>query len=161
MPEPIGGDRPRKRLGDAERGSAVIEFIFCAIFIFLLIAFVVQLVEFIIDYNKAADQVYYDLLETTRFNEHLFDTKTVDLQSDPITLRDVPLLRSMLDLDTGAIPPKFVKMSAVGGTYARGSGFAYDAADNPAGPNWWQPLYSNPVQKGAIMLAAAGIGFRF
>jgi hypothetical protein len=154
---PATGDATLKQ----EEGSAVIEMIFCMVFVFLLIAFVVQQVSFALDYAKAGDMLYYDLLIEARQNEVNADPHPVPVKSQSVSLREVPLLRSMLDLDTSSLPPKVLKMTAAGGTHGEGSGFFYDLADNPALPNWWQPLLAGAEApaKTIAMVVAANIGY--
>jgi len=119
-------------------------------------------VHFALDYNRAADELFYDLRKMVRVHETQVTTCTMDpAWSKIVPLRDIPLIRSMLDLDSNAIT-KTIEMTMVGGTYDRGSGFSYDlAGEYPSVPNLWQPPISNIAQKTAIFIAAAGIGYRF
>ncbi|MBI2838152.1 MAG: hypothetical protein HYX75_07550 [Acidobacteria bacterium] len=130
-----------------EEGSAVVEMIFCMVFVFLLIAFVVQQVRFALDYARAGDMLYYDLLIQARQNEVNTAPHPVS-QSQTAVLREIPFLRSMLDLNTSAIT-KTLTMTAAGGTY--GSGGDVDKW----APNIWQPVLA--LGMGPAKTAAMGV----
>lgn len=144
-----------------ERGSAVIEMVFLSIFLFLLMAFVLQQAHFAQDFMRSCDEMFYDVIGSARVAE---ESRSPNPIEDPATrripLRDIPLITSMLDIDPDSVATE-ISMTAAGGTYGRGSGLAYDLADLPAAVNAWQLVYSNPINKGAVMAAAAGIGYRF
>lgn len=162
--------RSAEGMGAAESGSAMIEMIFCTVFVFLLIAFVVQQVQFALDFSKAADELYYDQLRAVRAGELFSDPGMTGVSNRTVALRDTPFLRSMLDIDTSAIT-KSLGMRAAGGTkmapFSALGDTAHWLADNPAGASpplpqgAWQPLLAVAAapQKIALMIQAGGIGY--
>lgn len=131
-----------------EEGSAVVEMIFCMILVFLLIAFVVQQARFALDYAKAGDMLYYDLLTEARQNEVNTAPHPVGPKSQTVGLREIPFLRSMLDLNTSAIS-KQLTMTAAGGTFGSGGDVDMWA------PNLWQPVLA--LGMGPAKTAAMGV----